>query len=40
LFLLLVSSVVSAQSETKEQDIKQITAVLMDYIEGTALGKP
>jgi hypothetical protein len=29
-----------AQSVTKEQDIKQITAVLMDYIEGTANGEP
>jgi len=29
-----------AQSVTKEQEIKQITAVLMDYIEGTANGEP
>ncbi len=40
LFLLLASSAVSAQSVTKEQEIKQITAVLMDYIEGTANGEP
>ncbi len=40
MFLLLVSLLVNAQSETKEKDIKQITAVLMDYIEGTANGEP
>jgi hypothetical protein len=40
LFFLFVSTVVFAQSETKDQDIKQITAVLMDYIEGTANGEP
>lgn len=38
--LLLVTLKGYAQSDTTQSDLAQITATLMDYIEGTANGEP
>ncbi|MCB0638558.1 MAG: nuclear transport factor 2 family protein [Lewinella sp.] len=38
--LLLISMAGYAQTEDQPSDIEQITATLMDYIEGTANGEP
>lgn len=38
--LLLITLKGYAQSDTTQSDIAQITATLMDYIEGTANGEP
>ncbi|MEZ4984675.1 MAG: nuclear transport factor 2 family protein [Saprospiraceae bacterium] len=39
-FCLLTPWSIFAQSATEKSDIEQITATLMDYIEGTANGQP
>lgn len=39
-FLLAFGFNLNAQSEQSKSDIAQITATLMDYIEGTANGEP
>lgn len=38
--LLLISTTLNAQTENSKSEIEQITATLMDYIEGTANGQP
>ena len=38
--LLLVTLNACAQTDTTQSDLAQITATLMDYIEGTANGEP
>ncbi|MBL7827246.1 MAG: nuclear transport factor 2 family protein, partial [Saprospiraceae bacterium] len=40
LFFLLIATFTTAQTENAKSDIEQITATLMDYIEGTANGEP
>ena len=39
-FLLLIGLSANAQTENSKSEIEQITATLMDYIEGTANGEP
>jgi hypothetical protein len=38
--LLLIGTTLNAQTENSKSEIEQITATLMDYIEGTANGQP
>lgn len=38
--LLFIGTTLNAQTENSKSEIEQITATLMDYIEGTANGQP